>query len=160
MCYLYSLSCIHKITLQTHTHTHKGAGSFVHTLHTFSLHTAQLIYGKCDCQFHDPATVLYVRPLVPWHTHTPTQTHTSRRPVITRRNMSCHAKDVGVHGLSLGLIGWELSNDHGGSEQGPSLPPKINFNQRGDAILSNVKSTAALGPVLQQKIIPDSHLAT
>lgn len=30
------------------------------------------IYGKCDCQFHDPATVLDVRPLVPL----PAQMHT------------------------------------------------------------------------------------
>lgn len=51
----------------THTHTHLGAGSLVHTLTTythFSLYTGRLIYGKCECQFHDPATVLHVRPLI------------------------------------------------------------------------------------------------
>ncbi len=75
----------------THAHTHCST---------------QLIYGKCDCQFHDPATVLYVRPLVVRRTHnltlTHTQTHTSRRPAITRRNMSCHAKDGGVPWAVLG----------------------------------------------------------
>lgn len=50
------------------------------------------------CQFHDPATVRRVRPFAPQralpYTHT--------RPAITRKNMTCLAKDVGVHGAVLG----------------------------------------------------------
>lgn len=110
---------------------------------------------------------------VPWPcdgTSCPTRvcdipTHAGAQPSLVRIWVATPKRVVrwwseGVHRLSLGLIGWELSNNHNGGEQGASLPRKINFNQRGDAILSNVKSTAALSPMLWQKIIPDSHLAT
>ena len=144
----------------THTHTHKEPDSLAHTLRL----THSLL-------LHCPADLWEMWLPVPWPcdgtpcptlgtlTHTHKHTQAGTQPSLVGIWVAT-PKDGGVHGLSLGLIGWELSNDHGGGEQGASFPPKINFNQRGDAILSNVKSTAALGPVLQQKIIPDSHLAT
>lgn len=66
--------------------------------------------------------------------------------------MSCQDKEAG--GGPWAVLGADWLRVVKRSRQwraGGLTPPKINFNQRGDAILSNVKTTAALGPLLQQK---------
>ena len=58
------------VQTQKLTHTHTGV---------LDISVSPLIYGKCDCQLHDPETVFHVRT---HHTHTHTHTKPSGRPSL------------------------------------------------------------------------------
>lgn len=92
----------------------------------------QVIYGKCGRRFCDPETVLHARPCVPPY---PPRTH--QQPSLPGIRLA-GAKDAGVRGAVLGADWLRVVKR---SEGGSAPPHKINFNQRGDAILSNVTST-------------------